>query len=80
MSAVLCPGPLMPRIVEWQEVRNFGVRWTLRQFLEYVQQIVVRLDTAGTACQHETVNCGVRLCAVNRVAEQLRLPLMEMLL
>lgn len=60
-------------MVEWQEVRHVGVRWTLRQFPEYVQQVVVRFDTAGTARQRETVNRGAGLCAVDRVAEQPRL-------
>lgn len=80
MSAALCLGLLLPRIVEWQQVRHIRVGRPLRQLLEHVQQVVVRLDTAGTAGEHEAVNRGAGFRAVDRVAEQPRLSLMEMIL
>ena len=71
-SAGLRLGLLLPRIIERKQVSHIRVRRTLRQLREYMQQVVVRLDAASPARQHQAVDRGAGLCAINRVTEQPR--------
>ena len=62
-------GLLLPRIIERQQVGHVCIGRTLRQLREYMQQVIVRLDAASPARQHQTVDRGAGLCAINRVTE-----------
>lgn len=61
------------RVVERQQVADVGVRRSLWQFGQHMQQIRIRFDTAGAAREHQAIDHGTRLCSGDGVTVQPRL-------
>lgn len=57
-SGRCCFDLLLSGVIEWQQIRDVGVGRALRQLGEHMQEIVIRLDVAGTARQHKTTDRG----------------------
>jgi hypothetical protein len=57
-------------VAKRQQVHDIGVRGTLRQLGQHVQQIRMRLDTTGAARQHQAVHHRAGFRAGHAVTEQ----------
>ena len=68
-----CHGLLLSGEVKRQQVSNIGIRCTLWQFGEHVQQVRIRLDITRAAREHQAVDHGAGLRASHCVAEEPRL-------
>jgi hypothetical protein len=64
-------------VVERQQVADVGIRCTLRQFGEHVQQVCVRLHTASAASQHQAIDHRASLRTSNRVTKEPRFSFMD---
>lgn len=58
------------RVVERQQVANVGVRCTLRQLSQYLQQPGVGFNAAGPARQHQTIDHRTRFRAIRSRTEE----------